>query len=140
MPRGRSIASDERQVKTLALLRAGWRASEVAKELGYSSESGVRYAYSRAMQRALREPADELREMHHQRLLDLWRRSYQIATTDTNPDRALRAIDRCVAIQERDARLMGLDEPTKTQTTVVTESTVDAEIARLSAELERVSK
>lgn len=139
MPRGRSPQSDERQARTLTLRRAGWRYADIARELGYASESGARNAYDVAMRRTLAEPAEDLRRLHHERLEDLIRRAYAIAVAGSSEDRALRAIDRLVALLDRDARLMGLDAPTRSRVTVITEDVVDAEIARLSAELEQRS-
>lgn len=133
MPRGRSVQADERQVKTLTLRRAGWRFEDIASELGYADPSGARYAYASAMAKARGEPAAELRDLHHERLEDLWRRAYQIALTDPNPDRALRAMERCVLLLDRDARLLGLDAPSRSVVNVITEDVVDAEIARLEA-------
>lgn len=61
------------------------------------------------------------------------------ALWETAMDKANRrqvwAVDRLLAIQERRARLLGLDAPLRQTVTVVTEDTVDAEIARLQSEL-----
>ena len=48
----------------------------------------------------------------------------------------LEALRTLLGIAERRARLLGLDTPTKRQVEVISESAVDAEIARLSVELE----
>jgi hypothetical protein len=47
----------------------------------------------------------------------------------------LQAIDRLLKIQERRARLLGLDAPTQHRVNVLSEDAIDAEIARLEAEL-----
>ena len=53
------------------------------------------------------------------------------------PDDApvLAAIDRLLKIQERRAKLLGLDAPTQSRVEVVTESAVDKAIAELEAQI-----
>lgn len=131
----RTPETDKRQLDVLKLRLAGLTYDEVAAQLGYKTEASVRYAYNAAMKRAMAEPAAELREIQHQRIEQLWRRAYQVALTDANPDRAMRALDRCAALLERSARLWGLDAPTKQTVTVITEDAVDAELRRLNDEL-----
>ena len=47
----------------------------------------------------------------------------------------LNAVDRLVRIDEEEAKLLGLYAPAKSRVEVVTEDVVDAELARLTAEL-----
>jgi hypothetical protein len=47
----------------------------------------------------------------------------------------LKAIDTLLRIQERRARLLGLDAPAQTTVHVLSEDAIDQEIARLEAEL-----
>jgi hypothetical protein len=58
------------------------------------------------------------------------------------PDDApvLAATDRLLKIQERRAKLLGLDMPTRSKVEVLTESTVDAAIAALEAEIDQRSR
>lgn len=52
-----------------------------------------------------------------------------------DPRPVLDALAVLVRIEERKARLLGLDAPRKTTVGVITEEVVDAEIARLQGEL-----
>jgi hypothetical protein len=52
-----------------------------------------------------------------------------------DPDIRLKAVDRQVRISERRCKLLGLDAPTRVET--ITIDQIEAEIARLSAELDR---
>lgn len=54
--------------------------------------------------------------------------------TDDSP--VLHAVDRLLKIQERRSKLLGLDVPTRTRVEVITESTVDAAIAELEAQID----
>ena len=47
----------------------------------------------------------------------------------------LQAIDRLLKIERRRAEIMGYDAPKRKELTVISESMIDAEIARLEAEL-----
>jgi hypothetical protein len=53
-----------------------------------------------------------------------------------DPRPVLEALAVLVRIEERKARLLGLDAPRKTAVGVITEEVVDAEIVRLSGEIE----
>lgn len=136
-----------------AKLRArGWTYQRVANELGYANASGAFKAVQRALKASVREAndtavalaLDELDAMANAawEVLD---RSHvtisqgRVVTHDgvPVPDDApvLAAIDRLLKIQERRAKLRGLDAPTASKVEVVTESVVDAAIAQLEAEL-----
>ena len=52
-----------------------------------------------------------------------------------DPKPVLDALAVLVRIEERKARLLGLDAPRKTAVGVITEEVIDAEIARLEAQL-----
>jgi hypothetical protein len=133
MPNGRSAESDARQIQVMELRRAGMRFTDIATKLDYADESGARKAYQAAMARFIGEPSDEMRRLHHERIEDLWRRAYNIAMNDDNKDRAMRALDRCTSLLERDSKLLGLDAPVKTDITIT--DTIDQQIQSLVAQL-----
>jgi len=54
-------------------------------------------------------------------------------------EQKLRGLDRLLRIQERRAKLMGLDAPVEARIEVVTEDVIDAEIRRLTQEIDRRS-
>ncbi len=138
-----------------ARLRArGLSYPEIARQLGYASHSSALAAARRAMAATVAEPAAEVRAYEVERLNNLERAALEVLERrhvtvshgkviyhgegdareplyDDGP--VLQAIDRLLRIQERRAKLLGLDAPTRMQ--VVTIDAVDAEIARLTAEL-----
>lgn len=123
------VASHERKLQALELRKAGVSFQAIADALGYRSASGAFAAVKAALKTTLREPANELRELELARLdallLPLWRRA------QGGDDKA---VDRCLRIMERRARLLGLDAPTNTKVELTLED-IDREIDRLEAEL-----
>jgi len=55
----------------------------------------------------------------------------------TDPAPVLAAIDRIRALLERRAKMLGYDEPTRARIEVITQDVIEAEIARLEAQLAR---
>lgn len=111
----------------------------------------------RALDRLVREPAEQVRQLELGRLDQLWveatkilRRQHVVISAgkvvvhpDTgvpleDPMPILRAIDTLLKIQERRARLLGLDAPAQRTVHVLSEDAIDQEIARLEAELRRL--
>jgi hypothetical protein len=123
------VASHERKLQALELRKAGVPFQAIADKLGYRSASGAFAAVKAALRDTLREPADALRELELARLdamlLGLWRRA------QSGDDKA---VDRCLRIAERRARLLGLDAPANTKVELTLED-IDREIERLEGEL-----
>ena len=96
----------------LSLRLEGKSLAEIARECGWNSVQATSKAIKSAMDRTIREPADELRELWAMRieaaLAPLWRR---IEKGDTA------AIDRLIKLCDRFAKLYGLDAPSKTAIT-----------------------
>jgi hypothetical protein len=136
-------------------LRAeGWTYERIAGELHFSHRDVARRAVERALAVAVREPADELRQIELIRLDSLWLQAMavlqakhvtvsngRVVTIDRNGEKVpvvddapvLQAIDRLLKIMERRAKLLGLDAPAKVE--VMSLDRVDAEIERLEREL-----
>lgn len=99
-----------RQGEALRLRLMGKSYQAIADEMGYANASGAANAVKRALDRTVREPADELRQMAVQRLdamlEPLWRR---IANGDP------RAVEVAIKLEERRAKLLGLDAPEQVQ-------------------------
>src|SRR5690606_5993712 len=126
------------------------------EELGYKTPAAACQDFSRALEASIAEQhrsVELYREEELQRLdllmTEAWavlkrahvtvshgRVIYDESTGQPLPDDGpvLQAIDRILKIQERRAKLLGLDAPTKIE--AITMDALDAEIARLSAELE----
>ena len=102
----RRLTAAERQRQALELRKAGVTFETIATQLGYRNRSGAYKAVMSALRRTLQEPADEVRRLELERLdallLALWSQARQGHQG---------AIDRCLKIAERRAKLLGLDAP-----------------------------
>lgn len=153
----RTIADAERDAKAARLRARGWSYSRIAVELGYTDKGNAYHAVQRILVETIAEPAAELRQIELARLDALYeaalgvleRRHITVSNgrvvyvsdkdgveTPLEDDApVLQAIDRCLRIQERRAKLLGLDAPAKLE--VVTLDAVDAAIRDLEADLAR---
>jgi hypothetical protein len=136
-----------------ARLRArGITYDQIAVTLGYCDRTAARRAVERALVATVAEPAAEVRKLELDRLDEMYRAALavlerqhltvshgRIIRTDSGDPLlddapALQAIDRMIRIMERRAKLLGLDAPAKVE--VITLDAIEAEIRRLSAELD----
>lgn len=124
----RLIDARQREAEVLKLRRDGLSFDEIARRLGYSDSSGAYRAFKRVMDRTIQEPADELRRVELARL-DYYLKCLQPAIAKGRGY----AIEKAIMIQDRRARLLGLDAPTKHQVTV--SDTMAAEIEALANDL-----
>lgn len=124
----RLIDARERERQVLELRRDGLTFDAIARRLGYSDPSGAYRAFQRAMKATIQQPADEFRRLQLERL-DYWLECLKPAL---EAGRGY-AIEKALMIEDRRARLLGLDAPTKHQVTV--SDTMTAEIEALAAEL-----
>ena len=108
----RELDALDKQMRALELRKAGVSYSDIAKSLGYKSASGAFAAVRSALIKTLREPADELRALELERLDALWFTYYPMAKRGD-----LQAMDRCIKIMERRAKMLGIDAPQRTETT-----------------------
>ena len=117
--------------EALKLRSRGFTYQQIADSVGCSKPT----AYAR-VKRALgdipREVAEEYRALECERLDALLAVATHQALTGK---RSLFAIDRCLMIMDRRAKLLGLDAPTKHE--VITLDYIQAEIMRLEAEVAR---
>jgi len=102
----RRIKSTERQRQALELRKAGATYEMIAEKLGFRGPSGAYEAIKAALEKTLRPPADELRQLESERLDALLLAVYPQARQGN-----LGAVDRVLRIMERRARLLGLDAP-----------------------------
>jgi hypothetical protein len=118
----------ERQVLQLFLRGLSW--VEIAKQLGFAKESGARHAFDRAAKRFPKKDLELAINLSKERLNDARRRVYtelagrqepdpdnpgQMRTVRLSPDEVFRGVDRIVRIEEREATLLGLDAPRKSE-------------------------
>jgi Homeodomain-like domain len=121
------VTAREREARALELRKAGATFAQIGKALG-CCESRAWRIVQRALGRVVAEPLEELRQLESLRLDQLLMVMWPKAMAGNGW-----AVDRCLAIMQRRARLLGLDAPTKHE--VLTIDAIDAEIARLEAEL-----
>ncbi|MEV8510838.1 hypothetical protein [Dactylosporangium sp. NPDC051484] len=126
---------------------------QIAAEMGYADHSGARKAVARALVAIVAEPAGRQKTLALGRLDSMLAEATRIMRADhvahsngrviMNPDDPtkpllddgpkLHAIDRMLKIEERRAKLTGMDAPVKVDP--ITAAQVEAEIARRAAEL-----
>ncbi len=126
-------ATAERRAKAVALRLAGVDYDTIADRLGYASRGAAYTDITRALEANVAEQqrgADLLRQEELARLDRLQAGVWQAATGGDS-----RAVDTALRIIDRRCKLLGLDAPVRHE--VVTMDAVEAEIARLSAELGR---
>ena len=135
----RATATERRRRRDseAAVLRAeGMSYDEVADALGYSGRSAAHKAVQRALSDVVRQSTDEARVLAQQRLDGLRRMLVGLVTEGAMVPRDIIAAARALlAVEEREAKLLGLDI---TAAPVVTSGHLDAEIERLVGEIERL--
>lgn len=137
----RSIAARQRARDAVELRKAGASYRQIADRLGYKSSASAYSAVRRALEKTLREPTDELREIELQRLdallVALWPARMRLKRpefpTPENPSRTpeevpdLRVISQIMRIGDRRAQLLGMYTYNVRQETEV-RHTIDADI------------
>ena len=118
----------EREAEVVKLRRGGLTWDLIAKELNYKTASGAHAAYVRASKRIVIEDIEAIRQVESDGLglaqAAIWRK---VLTGDVP------AINTFLKIQERRAKLLGLDQPIRQQVEVTTYDgdSIDTELARL---------
>lgn len=102
------IAQAERVAKALNLRRQGYSFGEIAKELGWRTRQAAFEAVSRALADTVSEPAEDVRKLELMRLDRLEQLLWPRAEAG-DP----KAVTGLLKVQERRAKLLGLDAPTK---------------------------
>lgn len=128
--RARMQAQADRELQAVELRRQGFTYAAIAKAIGYADHTSARAAIQRAMQRALQEPAEELRQIEAARL-DYMQEKIWGQVDEGDP----RAVQSVLRIMERRAKLLGLDAPTEINQNINVfdgMSDVDREVQRLA--------
>ena len=102
----RRVASQVRVSDAIQLRIGGASFDTIASACGYSNGKAAWEAVMDNLRRMVREPAQELVSLELTRLDGLFLTAYPLARNGS-----LTAIDRCIKIMERRARLLGLDLP-----------------------------
>ena len=114
MPKPRSrahpdvVIQAEKQHQALQMVKAGYTLVEIAKKLGYAGKQGASELIKAALAQLVRVPAEEVRQLQLARL-DLWLTKLEKKINKGD----IKAIQTALRIEERRARLLGLDAPVK---------------------------
>lgn len=152
----KSLETAERDAEACRMRNEGKTYVTIAKALGFADATIARRAVQRGMLAVVQEAGEELRQLELERLDWMWRKVLDIAQsnhwtvqhgkvvtfnvgTEENPEWVpvpdmapiLGAMDRLLKIQERRARLTGLDKPVQVQ--VLSDAFLEEQIARLRA-------
>lgn len=145
----RRINTAERDAQAARLRAQHLTYDQIATELGYADRGHAYQAVQRALLAAVKEPAEELRQLELERLDTLARTCEGILARhhvmvshgriikdddgqvllDDGP--VMQAVDRLLKIQERRAKLLGLDTPVKADVTVHQVDARDAELMEM---------
>lgn len=102
----RRVAGQDKARQAIQLRIAGAQFETIAETVGYADAGSAWKAVMRTLQAAVREPAKELIELEVKRLDSLFLVTFPMAKQGI-----MGAVDRCLRIMERRARLLGLDAP-----------------------------
>lgn len=111
----KKVIAVDKQQQALELRKGGLSYQQISSYMGCSKG----YAYKlvkkglEELTDKVRNSADELRELENSRLDMLWSKAY---STARNGD--MQAVNTCIKISERRAKLNGLDSPTRSDITV----------------------
>ena len=103
----KDAAAAQRALQALELRKAGASYEQISRVCGYASRSGAYQAVQRELQRTMQEPADDVRQLELMRLDDLYRAMVPKALKGDKDSTWY--VDRCLAIMDRRAKLLGLD-------------------------------
>lgn len=142
-----------RDIEATKLRAAGLDYDEIAARVGFANRGNAYRAVERCLAAARAEPAEAVTKLELERLDEMWRNAKAVLDRshitvsngrivyddDGKPviDDApvLQAIDRMLKIQERRARLLGLDAPVKSRIEVITDDVAQMLVNQLEAEL-----
>jgi hypothetical protein len=141
-----------RDAQAARLRTRGLTYRQIADELGFAGPGKAHEAVKRVLAETVQDAADDLRAVELERLDQMYQAALKVLETehyaishgkviyleDGGPPLAddgpvLAAMDRLLKIQERRAKLLGLDAPAKTNVTV--SDAITSEIEQLAAQL-----
>ena len=101
--------------KALTMRMEGKTFEVIRVALGYATRQGAYMAVRTSLDAVTREPAQELIKLDLERLDALWIPQYLLAQSGD-----VLAMNACIKLMERRAKLLGLDAPAKQDVTVTT--------------------
>ena len=120
----RRIRTTEKTLKALELRKRGMNYTQIGEKLGCARSTACRYVISELENLAdkCREEAVHVRDLELQRLDALYLKAWEAVEGGDLP-----AIDRCLRIMERRAKLLGLDAAQKVDVNGIAELHFDKE-------------
>ena len=108
----RRIRTTEKTLRALELRKQGLNYTQIGEELGCNRSTACRYVLSELENLAdkCREEAVHVRDLELQRLDALYLKAWEAVEEGDLP-----SIDRCLRVQERRAKLLGLDAAEKVE-------------------------
>ena len=108
----RRIRTTEKTLRALELRKRGLNYTQIGKKLGCNRSTACRYVLSELENLAdkCREEAVHVRDLELQRLDALYLKAWEAVEEGDLP-----SIDRCLRVQERRAKLLGLDAAEKVE-------------------------
>jgi len=127
MPIKNDPAVFEKERQVLEMRAAGHGFQVIADNVGYASAGSAYNAYARALERTLREPAEQVRELALERLDAMFRSVWDKASTGD-----IKAIEAVLKLEERRAKLLGIDAPIKVQAEITDGGELDESVRRFA--------
>jgi hypothetical protein len=120
----RRIRTTKKTLKALELRKRGMNYTQIGEKLGCARNTACRYVLSELENLAdkCREEAVQVRDLELQRLDALYLKAWEAVEGGDLP-----AIDRCLRVQERRAKLLGLDAAQKVNVNGIAELHFDKE-------------
>ena len=133
----RTLEQTETDIEALKLRSLGLTYQKIADRMG-CSVSTASDRYHRALAAVPSDAVEEHRKLMGEQIDSLLEVAFEQALTGK---RSLFAIDRCIMLMERKARLIGLDAPVKQSVEVVTYdgNSIEARVAELRSALGQIS-
>ena len=151
MSREAIVQARERERQVVQLFIRGGTWLEIARQLGFSGESGARMAFNRALKRIPPADVQLMRKLEGERITDMRRRIWSelagradpqdpTKTTRPNVEQIAILIDRAIKVGRHESLLFGMDAPTKADIVsrvagqAISDEELDAGLARLTEE------
>ena len=139
-PRGRAPKPEllAKEQRVVAFRREGFTWDQIAAEVGYSSPSGASDAYYRASARVVQEDIEEIRRLENDRLDYLFHAVWDKALEGDH-----KAVDTCLKVMARRAKLLGLDSRSEAKLIInndVDWSNLDQEVLRISKAFDKAQE
>lgn len=129
----RSPESIAKSKTALELRHAGSTYPQIAQAMQCAQSTAHEYVQA-ALLETIQEPADAVRELELSRLDTMLKALWQTVLGGSPSEKRL-AIDRCLAIQDRRARYLGLDAPQRRIVEIVTEDDFKRTVEALEKEI-----